>query len=86
MKSSHATYEFFCGYGFESIEIESSDAITAFSQVKNRNQEDYFRIMKFMPGLPPEGFSLLEIGYGLSAAYRRTNQPEDSSQPEEPFS
>lgn len=64
------TYEFILADG-GTIKAQNSDAISAFTQAKKAAQNLSFKIQRYeREDLPPSGYSLLGIGYGLSVAYR----------------
>lgn len=64
------TYEFILANG-GTMKSQGSDAVSAFISAKKADQNMSFRIKRYERGnLPPSGYSLLEIGYGLSVAYR----------------
>lgn len=71
--SSLAQYDFLLRNG-DIASQTASDALTAFHKLKKANQDIYFRLRRFERSQltdVPEGFSALDIGYGLSLAYRR---------------
>lgn len=68
-----ARYLFLCVDG-GNLEVVSKDAVTAFFLLGKEKKESlmmYDSQSLLLSDLPPEGFSLLDIGYGLSVAYRR---------------
>ena len=70
-------YEFL-SLGESCLESWDTDAISAFHRLKRQDQDNLLRLKKFgsawHPKDLPEGFSLLNIGYGLSIAYRIMSQ------------
>lgn len=69
-------------YLFESVtgsdlETIAGDAISAFRKIKKSDENNYFKLKKYEHDgiqyrkLPPNGYTLLDIGYGLSIAYKR---------------
>lgn len=74
-----ATYTFEAGSD-EKLQTNAEDALTAFTTLKKADQDNYYRMKKYRRGgpLPPRGFALLEVGYGVSVAYRR--MPVDRNQ------
>lgn len=70
---SMKTYEFVLSSG-ETLRSEAADAVSAFHSLKKANQNSYnFEFKKYSDWggeLPPAGYSLLGIGYGLSVAYK----------------
>lgn len=70
--NSTALYEFLAANG-EPLTATADDAVTAFHKIKKADKNNYFKLKRFERNeLVPEGFSALDIGYGLSLGYKRT--------------
>lgn len=75
MDNSTAKYLFETVTGTD-LETIANDAISAFHKIKKSDENNYFKLRKYEHSiqyrkLPPAGYSLLDIGYGLSIAYKR---------------
>lgn len=74
-----ATYYFIAVHDQPDLETTSGhhDVHSAFLAIKKEDQDNYFRFKKYERGeLPPAGYSLFDIAFGVSVAYRRV--PEES--------
>lgn len=73
MDNSTAKYLFESVIGSD-LESIADDAMSAYLDINKRDYpKEYLKLKKYSRSnsLPPDGYSLLDIGYGLSLAYKR---------------